>query len=200
MATKRNVDPERVVQTAIALADETGMDSVTLALVAEKLGIRIPSLYNHVSGLPGLRYAMALWATRQLGDQMRRAAVGKSCEGAIVGVAYACRAFAQAHPGIYGLTQRPAQADQTELEAAQIEVVDILLAVLEPYGFDDADRLHAVRALRSVLHGFVDLEANGGFGMPLDREVSFQRLIELFTQGLRTRVAARDGQTPGVSG
>ncbi len=62
MPPKRNIDLQKVVQTAVALADEHGFENVTLASVAEQLGIRIPSLYNHVSGLPGLRYQMTLWA------------------------------------------------------------------------------------------------------------------------------------------
>ncbi|NJK33124.1 MAG: helix-turn-helix transcriptional regulator [Deltaproteobacteria bacterium] len=64
----KSIDLDRVIQTAAALADEHGYDAVTLARVAEQLGIRIPSLYNYISGLDGLRREMALWALRQLGD------------------------------------------------------------------------------------------------------------------------------------
>ena len=185
MANRKNVDFERVLQTAIALADENGLDSVTLKSVAEQLGIQIPSLYNHITGLPGLRYEMTLWAGRQLGEHMRRAAVGKSGEAAIVSIANAYRAFALAHPGVYPLTPRAPTPDQPELIAAAQELLDIVLAVLEPYGFNDEEKLHAVRALRSVLHGFVGLEAAGGFGMNLDRDESFRQLVQLFVVGLR---------------
>jgi AcrR family transcriptional regulator len=193
MAKKRTLDAGKVLETALALADEHGADNVTLAAVANALDIRIPSLYNHVEGLPGLRYQMALWTTRQFEDRLRRAAVGKSGEAAIMSVAYACRDFALAHPGLYVLTQRPAQADQPELAAAQHEVVAILVAILEPYGYDEDNRLHTVRALRSILHGFVDLEAHGGFGMPLDIEVSFRQLLDLFMLGLNARNAQGAG-------
>jgi hypothetical protein len=40
--------------------------------------------------------------------------------------------------------------------------------------------------LRSVLHGFVDLEVSGGFGMPLDRDESFQRLLTGYIAGIQT--------------
>jgi AcrR family transcriptional regulator len=187
MAPRKNVDFDRVLKTAIALADEKGLEAVSLKTVAEQLGIQIPSLYNHISGLPGLRYAMHVWAAQQLVDQIRRAAVGKSGDSAIMSVAQAYRAFALAHPGVYLFTPRAATPDQPELMALSTELLDIVLAILEPYGFNDEEKLHAVRALRSVMHGFVDLEAVGGFGLNLDRDESFRQLVQLLIDGLRSR-------------
>ena len=69
------------------LADANGFEAVTLAAVAEKLGIRIPSLYNHVDGLAGLRSLMSLWAVRELDDLLRRAAVGNAGADAILSMA-----------------------------------------------------------------------------------------------------------------
>ena len=186
MSTRRRVDQALVVQTAIELADANGFDAVTLASVAEQLGIRIPSLYNHVSGLPGLRYLMNVWAVRELGDGLRRAAVGKAGADAILSMADAYRAFAHAHPGLYRLTIRAAAPDEPELAAAGQEILDILLAVMRPYGLGNDEMLHTVRGLRSVLHGFVDLEVSGGFGMALDRDASFQRLLRDFVAGIQS--------------
>ncbi|MEO8607221.1 MAG: WHG domain-containing protein [Chloroflexota bacterium] len=187
MAPRKHIDFDRVLETAVTLADEKGLDAVTLKTVAEQLGIQIPSLYNHISGLPGLRYAMHVWAAGQLVEQIRRAAVGKSGDAAVVSVAQAYRAFALAHPGVYPLTPRAAAPDQPELMALASELLDIVLAILEPYGFNEEEKLHAVRALRSVMHGFVDLEAAGGFGMNLDRDESFRQLVQLLVVGLRSR-------------
>jgi len=183
MPARKHIDRQRVLEVSIALADAKGFGAVTLASVADQLGIRIPSLYNHISGLPGLRQAMTLWGLRQLGEQMRRAAVGKAGDEAIISIAHAYRAFALAHPGIYSATLRA--ADEPDLAAASQEILDVVLAVLEPYGFSPDDRLHVVRGLRSVLHGFVALETSGGFGLALDRDESFRRLVELFVHGLR---------------
>ena len=46
-------------------------------------------------------------------------------------------------------------------------------------------RVPAVRALRSLLHGFVTLERDGGFGMPDDVDASFDAAIELFARALQ---------------
>ncbi len=189
MSARRRIDPTLVVQTAIQLADASSFEAVTLASVADQLGIRIPSLYNHVSGLPGLRYQMTLWAVRELGDLLRRAAVGMAGADAIMSMAAAYRAFAHAHPGVYRLTIRAAAPDQPELAAAGQDILDTLFAALRPYELSTEDTLHTIRGLRSVLHGFVDLEIAGGFGMALDRDDSFRSLLESFIAGIQSTSA-----------
>ncbi len=44
--------------------------------------------------------------------------------------------------------------------------------------------IHMVRILRSALHGFVSLELGQGFGLPLDLDETFRRLLDLIVTGL----------------
>lgn len=55
-----------------------------------------------------------------------------------------------------------------------------------PEGAPTDDAIHVIRALRSLVHGFVDLEINGGFGMPIDIDDSFDRAIDLFVSSLES--------------
>ncbi|MCC6612470.1 MAG: WHG domain-containing protein [Anaerolineae bacterium] len=191
MPPRKHIDRQRVLEVSIALADAHGFDAVTLAGVADQLGIRVPSLYNHVSGLPGLRYEMAVWGVHQLGDAIRRAAVGKSGDDAIFSVADAYRAFVHAHPGVYAATLRAPAPEEEALIAASQEVLDTILAILEPYGLDQEEKLHVTRGLRSLMHGFANLEMAGGFGMALDRDESYRHIVRIFVQGLHAWQADR---------
>lgn len=184
MATKRRLNQDLVVEAAVALADEQGFDAVTLAAVAARLEIRIPSLYNHVSGLAGLRYQMSVWATKTVGDAIRRAAFGKAGGDALRGIAVAYRQFAREHPGVYRLTLRAPAPDELELAEAARDVLDLLLAALKPYQLSETEMLHTVRGLRSVVHGFIDLEILGGFAMALDHDESFERLVQGYIAGI----------------
>jgi AcrR family transcriptional regulator len=188
MSPKAGLDRAAVVQAAAALADTGGLEEVTLAELAARLKVRTPSLYNHIAGLPGLRRELALLGTRELGARIGRATIGKSGDAAIIALGQAYRAFVMDHPGVYAATVRAARlADQpdSELEAVQSDVVEIVLAVLAGYGLSGAAALHATRALRSVVHGFATLEAAGGFGLPLDLDASFERLMWIYIAGLR---------------
>jgi hypothetical protein len=73
-----------------------------------------------------------------------------------------------------------------ELQSAQERVVQIALAVMNSFGLKGKEALHAVRGWRSLVHGFATLEVAGGFGLPLDCDESFRRLINLFVQGLQS--------------
>lgn len=189
MPPRKHIDRQRVLEVSIALADTHGFEAVTLAGIAEQLGIRIPSLYNHISGLPGLRYEIALWGVRQLGEHMRRAAIGKAGDDAISSMAHAYRAFALAHPGVYSATLRAPAPDEPDLAAAARDIIEVIQLILKLYRLSPDDTLHVIRAFRSLIHGFVDLEIVGGFGLALDRDESFRQLIQLFVQGLHTRQA-----------
>jgi len=68
-------------------------------------------------------------------------------------------------------------------EAAR-QLVDVVIAVLRAYGLDGDDAIHGVRVIRSALHGFVMLETGGGFGIPLDLDESFARLVATLDRGL----------------
>lgn len=179
-----SLDRAAVVHAAAQLADTVGLEGVTLATLAAKVGVQTPSLYNHVAGLPGLRRELALLGLRELGRRMERAAVGRSGDDALVAIAQAYRAYAREHPGVYAATQRAPEGDDPAWAAAGAEVVGIVLAVLAGYGLEGDDALHATRALRSLLHGFASLETMGGFGLPLDLDESFRRLLVLFIAGL----------------
>lgn len=63
-------------------------------------------------------------------------------------------------------------------------ILDIILAVLSAYHLSCEDALHAIRGIRSIVHGFVTLEAAGGFGLPMSVDESFRRLVQNFVAGL----------------
>jgi AcrR family transcriptional regulator len=181
---RRGLDHARVVDAAIAIADEDGLESVTLARVAAALGVRSPSLYNHVDGRDGLIRGIAVRATRELAIALRRAATGRSGLEAVEAVAQAQRDYARAHPGRYAATVAPPAQGDAEHEAAAADAVDVLTSVLGGSGLDGDELIHAVRALRSAVHGFAALETAGGFGLPVDVDTSFRRLVGAVGRGI----------------
>jgi AcrR family transcriptional regulator len=184
MSHRMGLDQASVVEAAAKLVDEEGIEQLTLGRLAERLGVRTPSLYNHVAGLPGLRHDLALYCLRDLRDCITRATVGKSRAEAIVALADAYRAYGRKTPGRYALTLQAPPPDDQEVQAVAQQVVEVVLAVLAPYNLSEEDAIHAIRGLRSIVQGFISLEIAGGFGMPIDTDASFHWLINLFIDGL----------------
>ncbi len=191
MSPRRRLDHAAVVEGAAAVADQIGFEKLTLASVAEHLGVRIPSLYNHVAGLEGLKRDLALLSVQELTLRLSRAAIGKAADDAVFAIADAYRAFAKARPGLYAAHLRAPAPDQRGLQDASHQLIGIVQATLAAYGLCDDDAMHAVRGLRSVVHGFVSLELAGGFGLPLDLDESYHRLVAAFARGLGRGACAR---------
>jgi hypothetical protein len=70
------------------------------------------------------------------------------------------------------------------LQAVAQQLVDVGRTVLAPYRLSEEEAIHAIRSLRSIVHGFISLEMAGGFKMPVDLDASFHWLINLYIDGL----------------
>ena len=167
-----------VVRAAGELADEVGFDQLTLSALAQRLGVKQPTLYKHVDGTASLHRAMAFVAKRELADVMRRSAVGKAGGDALRAIAEAYRQWAVAHPGSYAATVRAPAPDDDEDQAASKEALEVVVSVLGASGLSGEEAIDATRALRAALHGFVALESAGGFGLPVDVNRSFAYLVD----------------------
>jgi len=173
----------------------TGFTDLTLAAVATRAGVAVPSLYKHVAGLPELRldvaatcvadFAKALTAARD--DALRD---GADPTRALRAMAHATRAYALERPGRYQAVQGggwPADPSANAVRQAALRAVDALTGAVAAAGVPPERQIDAVRAFRAGLHGFVALELGGGFGMPQDVEESFGYLVDLLIAGLTAR-------------
>ena len=183
-----------VVDHALAVVDEQGFAGLTLAAVAAKAGVAVPSLYKHVAGLPDLRREVALRCVEELTDRMSTATAGTpaSRTGTAVDgervrtLARAVRAFALEHPGRYLATQGAAWARDPaagELQAAGERTIEVIAATLAPSGRSRRETVDAVRAVRALVHGFVVIELDGGFGLPEDVPASFEHAVDVLVAG-----------------
>lgn len=188
MSPRTGLTKTAVIQAAAELLNTEGSEALSLNRLAEKLGIRTPSLYNHVDGLPGLKRELAVMNAGLLADRLSEAAIGKSGADLFVDAAQAFRNYVKEYPGLYLSTLRSsgAQAFQDEsLMREEERALKIGLAVMASLGLQGEDAIHALRAFRSMVHGFATLEVAGGFGMPQDCDESFRRLVETLVAGLQ---------------
>jgi AcrR family transcriptional regulator len=186
---RAGLSTDGVVAEAARLADEVGTDRLTLAALAKRFGVALPSLYKHVKGLDDVHARLAVRVAREVGDTMRRAATGKATADALRSVAAAYRTYAQHHPGGYAYILRAPASDDTEHLAAVEEILDVLYEVFAGYGITGDDAVDAARLVRSCLHGFVSLEVGGGFGMPRSVDRSFDRVVDSLDHALGTWTA-----------
>jgi AcrR family transcriptional regulator len=175
-----------VVASAAGLADEIGFHAVTMGLLADRLGVRPPSLYKHVGGLADLQHRLATLATTELGEVVRDAAQGRAGLDALAALLTAVRAYVTAHPGRYAATVGAEFTGPDDpLLAASARIIGSIAAVLRGYGIGEDEMDHAIRTIRSTMHGFAMLEASQGFQWSGDPNESFDWMIRFIDRGLR---------------
>lgn len=178
---------DAVIALGVELLDAEPASPLTLAAVAGRAGVAVPSLYKHVRSLDELRDGVAVVGVTRIADAVERAAAGQAGPEAFASAGRAIRAVARAHPGLYLASQpAPGRDASPELLAAGERAVGALAAVLRGGGIAPGREVDAVRIARAAVHGFVLLEAAGGFGMPDDVDASFERLLAAVWAGLAT--------------
>lgn len=192
MSRRMKLDVSIILQKATEIADEQGVDQLSIGLLAEKLEVRPPSLYNHLDGLNELKQKLAIQGVKKLHEYMLQAAVGRSGDDAIRAISQAYLQLVREHPGLYDASTRFPDANDQELQQAQESVVQLVLQVLDVYHLQEETAIHIVRGLRSILHGFSSIEQMGGFGMPLDINKSFSILINTFIEGIHAAAIHKD--------
>ncbi|GGO06708.1 transcriptional regulator [Microbispora rosea subsp. aerata] len=188
---------DRVTLAAAELADEVGLEHVTMSAVARRLGVKDASLYAHVRGLEDLRGRIALLAADEKTLRIAEAIAGRAGKDALVAYANAWREYARDHPGRYAATQIPIQIDP-ELAAkapGPRRAVELTYGMLRAYALQEPDLTDAVRLMRSTLHGFTSLEAAGGFAHQRPAEDSWVRCLDAL-HSLLERWPARDEGDP----
>ncbi|MFF0310745.1 TetR/AcrR family transcriptional regulator [Streptosporangium sp. NPDC004379] len=159
---RAGLSTERLVQAGAELADEVGFDQVTVSALARRFDVKVASLYSHLKGSQDLKTRIALLALEELADRAATALAGRAGRDALAALGNVYRDYAREHPGRYDAT-RLRLNPETAAASAGGRHSQMTRAILRGYDLAEADRTHAVRLLGSVFHGYISLEAAGGF-------------------------------------
>ena len=180
---RQGLDTEQVVAAAEELADDGGLEAVTFVRLAAAVGVKPPSLYNHVRGREELIRRITLHGLDGLDEAITSAAAGLAGADALRAAAHAYRDYARAHPGRYEATLSAPREPDAELQTAAERVLRTMGAILRAWNLEGDEAIDAIRVVRSALHGFVALERGGGFAMARDVDASFERLVDVLVTG-----------------
>ncbi|MEV4825260.1 TetR/AcrR family transcriptional regulator [Micromonospora sp. NPDC049275] len=160
--TRAGLTAERLTQAAAELADEVGVENVTIAALARHFGVKDASLYFHLRNAHDLRVRLAVLALAELADRVAEALAGRAGKDALVAFANAYRDYARQHPGRYAAMQIDLDPE-TAAASAGVRHAEMTRAILRGYHLSEPDQTDAVRMMHSTFHGFVSLERTGGF-------------------------------------
>jgi AcrR family transcriptional regulator len=160
-----------IVAAARELLESEGPDGLSMRRIADRLGIRAPSIYKHVPDKQALESALiSAYFVQQA--ELFEAAV-READDPVAAFAAAYRDFARRNPHVYRLmTERPLDRARLAPGAEERAAQPLIDAV-------GGDR-DAARALWAFMHGMTILELDGRFPPDADLDAAWRRGVAAF--------------------
>jgi AcrR family transcriptional regulator len=176
-----------IVNAALTFLDREGWDALTINALANHLGTKGPSLYNHVHSLDDLRRTVRMRVIGDIIGMLNAVADGRTRDDAVLAMASAYRSYAHHHPGRYSaFTRMPFGGEDPEYSAATRDAAAPVIAVLGSYGLAGEDAFYAALEFWSALHGFVLLEMTGVMD-DVDTDTVFSDMVLRLAAGMEHR-------------
>ena len=178
---------DSIVNAALTFLDREGWDALTINALANQLGTKGPSLYNHVNSLEDLRRTVRMRVVGDIIDMLTNVAQGRTRDDAVIAMASAYRSYAHHHPGRYSaFTRMPLGGDDPEYTEATRAAAGPVIEVLSSYGLDGENAFYAALEFWSALHGFVLLEMTGVMD-EVDTDAVFSDMVLRLASGMERR-------------
>lgn len=182
----KGLNPDAVVKAAAELIEKQGREVFSMRLLAEDLGIKTASLYNHVDNMETLlaevcRYGLCLQKEVEM-----QAMEGAHGEDAVRRLADTYRRFAKEYRELYGLIMSMSAKNQQVRDDAAVLFTDPLKKMLEEFHLKEEENIHFRRLFRAIVHGFVSQEEQGFFShYPASVEDSFHFAVQCYIDSLK---------------
>lgn len=176
-----------IVNAAMNFLDRDGWDALTINALANHLGTKGPSLYNHVHSLEDLRRTVRMRVIGDIIEMLNTVGEGRTRDDAVLVMADAYRSYAHHHPGRYSaFTRMPFGDDDPEYSAATRAAAMPVIEVLASYGLAGEEAFYAALEFWSAMHGFVLLEMTGVMD-DVDTDAVFSDMVLRLIAGLERR-------------
>jgi len=175
---------DSIVNAALTFLDREGWDALTINALANQLGTKGPSLYNHVNSLEDLRRTVRMRVVGDIIDMLNNVAKGRTRDDAVIAMASAYRSYAHHHPGRYSaFTRMPLGGDDPEFTGATRAAAEPVISVLQSYGLEGESAFYAALEFWSAMHGFVLLEMTGAMN-GIDADAVFTDMVLRLAAGM----------------
>ena len=184
--TRNNINDELIIEVSAKLSNEVGLDNLSLKMIAEKLNIKSPSLYNHIKRLEEIKKKIMIYGWKQMEQEMITSAVGVSGYDALRNMCNAFYEYATNNKGIFSSMLWYNKYENNESNEATTRLFNIVFKIMKPLNISDENINHIIRTLRSFLEGFSLLVNNNSFGHEVSIKESFDLSLEIIINGIKS--------------
>jgi AcrR family transcriptional regulator len=185
MPTPDRTSLDDIIRAGRDILESEGLARLTMRAVADRVGVRPPSLYKRVRSRDDLVGLIAEATVHDLGERLHAVAGGVDARKDLGELARTFRAFARARPAGYHLIfawgPEVTRPDPDSLARASAPVLRVATDLAGP-----EHALEAARMITAWANGFISMELAGAFNLGGDIELAYEfgiaRLADALTR------------------
>ncbi|MDO4468012.1 MAG: WHG domain-containing protein [Bacillota bacterium] len=181
---RKGLTREIVIEQAAQLANAKGLKNVTITSLAEHLGIRKPSLYNHIDSQEDIYQGIMIYGWTHGPEELAQTIDEKDAKEALRKYAEAFFQYAIDNPGVFEAMLWYNKYQSDELVLATNKTYAFFFAQTDQLGIDRMVANHLLRTYRAFLEGFALLVIHNSFGNPISIDESFKVSLDVLIKGM----------------
>ena len=183
---RMRLDKNAVICRAAQLANDVGLENITLKALANDLNVQPPSLYYHIGGLDDLKKELMIYGWLQMEDKILEAVAGISGYDAIEVICRTFVKYATENPGVFNAMLWYNKFENDETNNATQKLFSVVFKVFSSLNISQEDSEHLMRTFRSFLEGFALLVNHNAFGNPISINDSLELSLKVLMAGMKT--------------
>lgn len=179
------LDRETIIKRAAQLANEIGIENITLKMLADDFKVKLPSLYNHIEGVKALKTEIMIYGWKEMEDKIVEAAVGVSGYDALEVICRTFYDYATQNAGIFNAMLWYNKFENDEMQSVTKKLFEIVFKIFASLNISQEHCEHLIRTFRGFLEGFSLLVNNKAFGNPISIQDSFDISLKVLMAGVK---------------
>lgn len=181
---RTGLSKEEIIEKAAELANERGLSYLSVTTLADYLGIKKPSLYNHMKTIEDMHRSLMIYGWRTVSEEVVKGIDFSDEKSNLTEYGRRFYRFAVDNPGVFeAMLWYNKYSDDTLLSATE-GLYTFFFKQTDGLGIDRVVANHLLRTYRAFLEGFIMLKIHNSFGNPISMDESFEISMNVLISGI----------------
>lgn len=181
---RTGLSKDDITKVAVKLANENGLSYLSITTLAEALGIKKPSLYNHMNSIDDVLRDIMIYGWKKVSYELTADITGKDPRESLRIYATRIYEYSIANPGVFEAMLWYNKYLDPELLDATEGLYNFFFAQTDSLFITREIANHLLRTYRAFLEGFIMLEIHNAFGNPISIQDSFRISLDVLLKGM----------------
>jgi len=181
---RTGLSKEEILEKAVALANEKGLSYLSVTTIAEYLGIKKPSLYNHMNTIDDIRKSIMIYGWKKVSEEIISDISFEDPKENLMEYGRRFYKYTIDNPGVFeAMLWYNKYSDNVLLETTE-GLYSFFFTQTDNLGVERDVANHLLRTYRAFLEGFIMLQIHNSFGNPISVDESFKISMNVLISGI----------------